>query len=177
MRRSQRGRFPLLPAVAKIMKELFDLTAAEEDSNPLVTGRGLLANAKKVALFLSGAAYQKFGETLIEQQEVLAGLSDLIMEVYVAESAVLRAQKNATSAGNTDIHATLAAIVINDSAARMEAFARSTLSSWAEGDELKAQLGIVKRLLRWTPLNATTLRRKAAKLLSERGSYPAMLRA
>ena len=177
MRRSQRGRFPLLPAVAKIMKELFDLTAAEEDSNPLVTGRGLLANAKKVALFLSGAAYQKFGETLIEQQEVLAGLSDLIMEVYVAESAVLRAQKNATSAGNADIHATLAAIVINDSAARMEAFARSTLSSWAEGDELKAQLGIVKRLLRWTPLNATTLRRKAAKLLSERGSYPAMLRA
>ncbi|MBI1842845.1 MAG: acyl-CoA dehydrogenase, partial [Verrucomicrobia bacterium] len=177
MRRSQRGRFPLMPAVAKIVKELFDLAAPEEFPDPLRSGRSLLANAKKVALFLSGAAYQKFGEKLIDQQEVLAGLSDLIIDIYLAESAVLRAQKHAGKADASGSHATLAAIAVNDAATRMENTARATLASWAEGDELKTQLGIVKRLLRWTPLNATALKRKVAQRLSEVASYPALLRA
>src|SRR5207245_8089347 len=84
MRRAQRGRFPLIQAVTKVTKELLEPTPMEEgSSDPLAVTQGLLANAKRLALFLSGVAYQKFGEKLIEEQEIVASLSDIIMDIFL----------------------------------------------------------------------------------------------
>src|SRR5437762_8432141 len=67
MRRAQRGRFPLVPAITKVTKELLDpLSLSEGDADPLANAQALLANAKRLALFIAGAAYQKFGDKLIE---------------------------------------------------------------------------------------------------------------
>jgi hypothetical protein len=175
MRRAQRGRFPLMPAVAKVATEVLELTAVEESSDPLVNAKRLLGNARKLILFLCGVAYQKFGDTLADQQELLAAVSDLMIDFYLGESAVLRAQKAQGRGAAAAAMADLALIFVNEAVNRMEHHARAGLPVISSGDDLKAQLGIVRRLLRWTPLNAVELRRRVAQRLCETGSYPALV--
>jgi alkylation response protein AidB-like acyl-CoA dehydrogenase len=177
MRRAQRGRFPLVAAITKVTRELLDMAPLSEDgeSDELAVAQALLVNAKKLALFVSGVAYQKFGDKLIEEQEVVAGLSDIMIEVYLGESALLRTLKVRKAAGTAPAMSDLTLTFINDGVGRMELLARQALAATSQGDELRAQLGMVRRLLRWSPLNGVVLRRRIAKRLCEVGSYPALV--
>jgi hypothetical protein len=175
MRRAQRGRFPLMAAVTRVSKEILDLAPSEENPDTLQGARVLLGGAKKLILLLSGIAYQKFGEGLIDQQEVLAAISDLIIETYLGESAVLRALKLRARSSKDGTPADMALVFVNDSVNRMEARARGALAAISSGDELKTQLGFVRRLLRWTPLNTVALRRRIATRLSETGTYAGLV--
>src|SRR5258706_6171784 len=102
--------------------------------------------------------YQKFGETLSEQQEILAALSDVIIEIYLGESAVLRALKARAKGMAASTMLDLATVFVSNSVGRIEHHARIVLSASSAGDELKAQLGILRRLLRWTPINGVERR-------------------
>ena len=177
MRRAQRGRFPLVQAITKVSKELLDMSPLEEGSNndELATAQKLLVNAKKLVLFISGVAFQKHGEKLGDEQEVVANISDMIIDVYLGESALLRTQKNRKLNGGSSVMTDLTMVFINDAVGRMESQAKSALAATSEGDELRAQLGMVRRLLRWSPLNAVALRRRIAKRLCEVGSFPALV--
>jgi alkylation response protein AidB-like acyl-CoA dehydrogenase len=179
MRRAQRGRFPLVAAVTKVTKELLDLAPLDDsaDGGELGLARALLANAKQLALFVSGVAFQKYGEKLVEEQEVVASLSDIITEVYLAESALLRTLKVRASNPGSTIMTDLTMVFVNDAAGRMELQARQALAATSQGDELRAQLGIVRRLLRWSPLNCVALRRRIAKRLCEVGSFSGLVAA
>jgi alkylation response protein AidB-like acyl-CoA dehydrogenase len=177
MRRAQRGRFPLEAAITRVTKELLDMTPLEEGSgsDELATAQALLANAKKLALFVAGVAYQKFGEKLIEEQEIVASLSDIIIDVYLAESALLRTRKVRKANGSSSVLADLTLSFLNDAVGRMEGQARRALAATSQGDELRAQLGILRRLLRWAPLNGVALQRRIAKRLCEVGTFPALV--
>ena len=176
MRRAQRGRFPLVQAITKVSKELLDMSPLDEVSgDELAVARALLTNAKKLALFVSGVAFQKYGEKLGEEQEVVAHLSDMMIDVYLAESALLRTLKVGQAKGNSSVMTDLTLVFVNDAVGRMELQARQALAATAQGDELRAQLGIVRRLLRWSPLNGVALRRRIAKRLCEVGSFPALV--
>ncbi len=176
MRRAQRGRFPLVQAITKVSKELLEMSPLDENAgDELDVARALLTNAKKLALFVSGVAYQKYGEKLGEEQEVVANLSELMIDVYLAESALLRTLKVRQAKGNSSVLADLTLVFINDAVGRMELQARQALAATSQGDELRAQLGIVRRLLRWSPLNGVALRRRIAKRLCEVGSFPALV--
>jgi alkylation response protein AidB-like acyl-CoA dehydrogenase len=177
MRRAQRGRFPLVAAITRVTKELLDMTPLDEGAggDELAPAQALLVNAKKLALFVAGVAYQKFGEKLIEEQEIVASISDIIIDVYLAESALLRTLKTRQAGANTSVLADLTLSYINAAVGRMEAQARRALAATSQGDELRAQLGILRRLLRWTPLNGVTLQRRIAKRLCEVGSFPALV--
>ncbi|MBI3852319.1 MAG: acyl-CoA dehydrogenase family protein [Verrucomicrobia bacterium] len=176
MRRAQKGRFPLMEAVKKVSKEVLDLSPSlDADGDELAAAQSLLANAKKLVLLLAGIAYQKFGDKLIEEQEVLACLSDIISDIYLAESARLRTLKVRKSNVRQSIMADLTLVFVNDAVGRMEALARTALTATSEGDELRAQLGIAKRLLRWQPLNTVAMRRRIAKRLCEVGNYSALV--
>src|SRR6266581_2014225 len=176
MRRAQRGRFPLVAAITKVTKELLDAAPLDNGADDeLGTAKALLANAKKLALFLSGVAYQKFGDKLIEEQEIVASLSDIIIDTYLAESAVLRALKASNSGAGSSTMSDLTLIFVNEAVGRMELQARRALAATSEGDELKAQLGIMRRLLRWTPVNSVALRRRVAKRLCEVGTFSALV--
>ncbi|MEO6034635.1 MAG: acyl-CoA dehydrogenase family protein [Verrucomicrobiota bacterium] len=177
MRRAQRGRFPLVAAITKVMEGLLD-PILSDDSSPgdeLSPARFLLVNAKKLVLFVSGVAHQRFGDKLGEEQEIVASLSDLIIDVYLAESALLRTLKARQATGNPPVMTDLALSFINDAVGRLEQNARRALAATSVGDELKAQLGIVRRLLRWTPLNGVAVERRIAKRLCEVGSYSALV--
>jgi alkylation response protein AidB-like acyl-CoA dehydrogenase len=177
LRRAQRGRFPLVPAITNVTRELLDLPPLEDSggADELALTRALLANAKKLVLFVSGAAYQKYGDKLIEKQEVAASLSDMIIDIYLAESALLRTLKARKKSGAAPMMAELTLVFINDAVGRLEQQARRALAAISQGDELRAQLGIARRLLRWSPLDGITMRRRIATRLCDVGSFPALV--
>jgi hypothetical protein len=179
LRRAQRGRFPLVPAITKVSQELLSLPPLEDNAggDELLIARALLANAKKLVLVVSGVAYQKYGDKLLEEQEVVASLSDMITDIYLAESALLRTLKARAGAGAAPVMADLTLVFANEVVGRLELHARQALAAILQGDELRTQLGIVRRLLRWSPLNGVAMRRRIAKRLCDVGSFPALVAA
>lgn len=177
LRRAQKGRFPFVAAITKVTKELVDRPPLDigPGDDPMALAQALLANAKKLALFAAGVAYQKFGEKLTEEQEVLAGVSDVISDVYLAESALLRTLKARQGGGSWSGMADLTLSFVNSAVERMEQQARRCLAATSQGDDLRSQLEIVRRLLRWSPLNGVAISRRIAKRLCEVGSYPALV--
>ena len=179
LRRAQKGRFPLIAAITKVTKELLDMPPLDGggEDDELALAQAFLANAKRLALFGAGVAYQKFGDKLIEEQEVLGGVSDIITDLYLAESAVLRTLKARKAGRNWSVMSDLTLTFVNSAVGRMEQQARECLAATSQGDELRAHLGIVRRLLRWSPLNVVAMRRRIAKRLCEVGSFPALVAA
>lgn len=171
MRREQRGRFPLTAAIGAVFKEIAAGNVAPVTEGNLTGARVFLANAKKLLFFLSGLAGRKFGAKLADEQEVVAALSDIISEIYLGESAVLRAQK-AEASRQSAIHSDLALLFINESGLRMEASARRILEASTEEKEIPGHAKTVRRLLAWQPLNSVALRRSIARQICACQGYP-----
>src|SRR3982075_2296429 len=96
LKRAMSGQLPLMPAIKKLMDEVLSgPSLGEEIEGPLALSeeRKLVAQAKKLGLFVSGAATQKYMQTIQDQQEVMGAIADMTIEIYAMESAVLRAQK------------------------------------------------------------------------------------
>jgi alkylation response protein AidB-like acyl-CoA dehydrogenase len=134
----------------------------------------MLRGAKKVALMALGVAAQKFGESLSEQQEVLALFADVAMEVYALESALLRARKLQATAG--DEAAALAAAALRcfaqDALDEVEVSARQLLAAVEEGDTLRTYLAALRRLTKREAVNTIPLRRQVARAALDKGGYP-----
>jgi alkylation response protein AidB-like acyl-CoA dehydrogenase len=169
-RRAVKGGLPLIPAARKLQDELLTPTLPEPLGDgplaPLSNEQRTVAAMKKVALMVLGTAMQTYGESLADQQEVLSATADIIMDVYAAESTMLRAQQATT------LHADAAAVFVNDAAGRVEMTARNVLAAMAEGDNLRTLLAALRRLLKVTPVNTVALRRRIADAVSEKKGYP-----
>jgi alkylation response protein AidB-like acyl-CoA dehydrogenase len=177
MRRAQRGRLPLVEVTTRLQRELMEFAPEPETVGPLAAERAAVANGKKLALLVAGAAVQRFGDAILEQQEILAAVSDMIMDLFVAESAILRAQKRAAEGKGDavagDLQSAMASVFVNDAVGRLEAATRQVTAALAAGDELRSQLAVLRRFTRWTPLDTITLRRRIAAAALEREGYPA----
>jgi hypothetical protein len=170
MRRSDRGRFPLK---AEIEAAVRDAPQPLDTSDPLSSALGLLANAKKLAFFLCHVAGPKFWQATDLDQEVLAAIADVICEVYLGESSVLRALKTRKRLGRDSIQSDIALLYVHESVTRMELAARHVLEAAASPAELTAHRQTVSRYLAWIPLNSVELRQRIAQHLCERGTYVA----
>ena len=133
----------------------------------------LVRMVKKAALFAAGVAVQKYLETIEEQQEVLAAISDLIIETFAMESGLLRALKAAQRDGEEAAATKIAMIrtYINDALPRVDASAKTVLAAVEEGDTLRTELAGLRRLLRYTPVNSVALRRQIAERQIAQGRY------
>jgi alkylation response protein AidB-like acyl-CoA dehydrogenase len=177
LRRAAKGKLALMAAAMGAFAEAQKEPPVEKSGDDLATAQFLLGRAKKALLLLFGGAHQKFGDKIIHEQEVLAVLSDITIDLFLGESAVLRALKARARGVGAQVHADLALIWVNDSVARMENRARDAIAHMASGDELKMQLGLARKMLRWTPLDTVKMRRRVAERLHAVGSYPALLAA
>ena len=98
-RRAVKGGLPLIPAARRLQDELLTPSPPElPGDGPLENERRTVAAMKKVSLMVLGTAMQTYGDKLAEQQEILSGAADIIIDVYAAESAVLRAAQAAARA-------------------------------------------------------------------------------
>jgi alkylation response protein AidB-like acyl-CoA dehydrogenase len=171
IRRSLRGDLPLVAAARKLQEDMLSgpVTAEPRGDGLLDDQTAAVASFKKVALMTLGLAMQRYGEELSEQQEVLIASADILMDTACAESAVLRAR--AASGDNASWHADTAAVFIHDAASRIEASAKHLLPVMAEGDTLRTQLAALRRLLKVTPIDTVSRRRRIADETVRRGSY------
>ena len=174
LRRAQRGRLGLIPAALAVAQELTSPSLGEEPgSGVLAEEIRLVRMVKKAALFAAGVAVQKYLETIEEQQEVLAAISDLIIETFAMESGLLRALKAAQRDGEEAAATKIAMIrtYINDALPRVDASAKTVLAAVEEGDTLRTELAGLRRLLRYTPVNSVALRRQIAERQIAQGRY------
>ncbi|HEX9639283.1 MAG TPA: acyl-CoA dehydrogenase family protein, partial [Acidobacteriota bacterium] len=174
LKRAMKGQLPLLAAAQKIAGELMSLPApAAQAEGPLGAERELIGRLKKALLLVAGIAAQKFGPALEKEQEVLGHLADMTMEVYAAESAVLRALKRGSRDGGKvpELWLALARLATHRSAERIELSGRHALSATSAGDDLRIQLGALKRFTKFEPASQVALRRQIAAHLIQENRY------
>jgi alkylation response protein AidB-like acyl-CoA dehydrogenase len=171
IRRALKGDLPLIAAARKLQDEILAGPAALEPRGdaPLDEQRAAVQAFRKIALMSLGLAMQRYGEDLNEQQEVLMAIADMVIALACAESAYLRAS-SATGA-MAPFHADAASIFINDAASRVETFAKHALAAMAEGDTLRTHLAALRRLLKVTPIDTVSRRRRLADETVRRGTY------
>ncbi len=175
MKSALSGKLALLPAAQGLMDEILSpqMAGFDDDEGVLATEQKLAKNAKKVALMTLGTAAQKYMMTLGDQQEVLLGIADIIMDAYAMESAILRAQKMATAQGEAAAarYIDMTRVFCNDAVERIEARAKNTLAGMVEGDELRTLLAALRRFTKMTPMNTITARQRIADVLIEANRY------
>jgi alkylation response protein AidB-like acyl-CoA dehydrogenase len=176
MKRALSGKLPLLPAIKKLMDEVMQppsFDSGSDASELLAREAEALASAKKIALFAAGVASQRFMAGLQEQQEVMADLAAIIMQVYALESALLRARKLAASGkGSAEVAAAMTGLLADETMALAEQSAKRVLAACAEGDLLRTQLAILRRLARFTPADVVGLSRTVARHCIQAERYP-----
>lgn len=170
LKRAQRGQLPLVEAVKKLQSELLagPSLSTNGGASPEKT---LVANAKKVALLCLGVAYQRYMNALDDQQEILAGITDIAMNTFAMESAVLRTEKLAASKRNAELASDMCAVLTRESMEAIESSARTVLAACVDGDMLRTNLAVLKRFTKFEPVNAIALRRKIAGRLIESERY------
>lgn len=176
MKRAMSGQLPLLPAIKALTDELLappSLSSNENSEDAFCREAKILANAKKLFLFVSGSASQKYMNALADQQEIMAALADMVLEIYALDSALARARK---LAANHAPHAQLAQSMTQLYAASafhiIENSARQVIAAVAEGDMLRMQLAILRRLAKHEPANGIALSRVVARAAIDQGRYP-----
>jgi len=165
---------PLMPAIKKLMDEVVAGPVGGEDrEGPLSEERKLVAQAKKLSLFAAGSATQKYMQALENQQEILGAIADMVIEVYAMESAVLRAQKIAECKGQSaaGLPIAMTRVYLSSAMEKVEASARKIIAAVAEGDMLRTQLAILRRLGKYEAFNTIGLRQQIAEKVLERGKY------
>ena len=169
IKRALQGTLPLLPAIKNVMDEVMAGPVARVSyDGPLADERALLASAKKLGLFCAGAASQRFGNDLGEQQEIMGALADMLIEVLALESTILRTEKM----GRPDSMAVkLARFYAVRSFRIVEISAERILGAIAEGDMLRTQMAIFRRLAKHEPSNTVALGREIAAATVEAGRY------
>jgi alkylation response protein AidB-like acyl-CoA dehydrogenase len=156
LKRAQQGRLGLVKAAKGLMDEVLAGPVLSTDTES--DERKLVANAKKIALLLLATAFEKFGVEMDKQQEVLAGIADVLMETLAMESTLLRTEK-------TNKSSDLCAVFLRDAMTRIEGFARPVLAACAEGDTLRSNMAVLRRFAKFEPVNAIALRRGIAARL------------
>jgi alkylation response protein AidB-like acyl-CoA dehydrogenase len=164
LKRAQKGVLPLVEAVKKLQVEIL--------SGPSLGGPiDMVANAKKAGLLALGIAYQKIGATIEEQQEVVAGITDILMNAYAMESATLRARKIAHSGRNAENAEEMAAVFAREAMDTIDSSARTVLAACSEGDALRTNLAVLKRFTKYEPIDMIGARRKIAARLIQAERY------
>ena len=175
MKRAVAGTLPLMAAGAKLQEEILSGAPMEDSSDGQWTEENrIIQGAKKVFLMAAGAALQKYRDRLADQQEVIGALADIVLDIYPMESALLRAQKSVAARGKDSSGAIVAAaqVLLQDGAARVEANARTALAASVEGDMLRTQLAVLRRMIKREPADTIGLRRTVADAVLNANGYP-----
>ena len=179
MKRAMAGELPLLKAIKALMDEVMQppsFDGAEQSDETLAREAEILASVKKIALFAAGVASQRYMAALQDQQEIMADLADIISQAFALESALLRARKLAASGKSSAATAgAMTGLLADESMNLAEQASRRVLAASAEGDELRTQLAILRRLARYVPENTVKLSRTIAQHCIRVERYPLSL--
>jgi alkylation response protein AidB-like acyl-CoA dehydrogenase len=175
MKRALGGQLPLIPAAMKLADEILAGPSFEETPEGVLAEEArIIANAKKMFLQAAGGAMQKYREKLAEEQELIAALANIVMEIYAMESSLLRAQKAAAAKGETAAAVMIdaARVFIADAAERVDHEAKRAIAAVHEGDMLTTQLAVLRRFGKRPVVDTIAIRRRVAAAIQAQDRYP-----
>ena len=175
MKRAMGGQLALIPAAMKLADEILAGPSFEDTEDGVLAAEAtVVANCKKIFLQSAGGAVQKYREKLADEQELVAALSNIVMEIYAMESSLLRAQKAANAKGQAAAQPMIDAsrVFISDAAERVEHEAKRAIAALHEGDMLTTQMSVLKRFAKRAPVDTIALRRNVAKAVQSQDRYP-----
>lgn len=171
IRKAMKGELDLMGPAQKVAGELMSIPDfGSDDDAPFAREKKYITNFKKAVLMVAGAAAQKLMMELSKEQEVLINIADMMIDLYVSESVLLRAEKLSSLKGenNCKEQIEIMRVYLNDAADRINKNGKEAINSFADGDELRMMLMGLKRFTKTEPYNAKEARRMvAAKLISE----------
>ena len=174
LKRALKGELDLMGPAQEVANELMSIPEFGEPDEGIFAGeKKAIKNFKKSVLMVAGAAVQKLMQTLAKEEEILMNVADMLIDVYLSESMLLRVEKLIAKNGEEGLDAEIAMVktYVYDSADRINKAGKDALSSFADGDELKMMLMGMKRFTKMDPLNVKELRQKVAIRLIEKNAY------
>ncbi|MEO2069920.1 MULTISPECIES: acyl-CoA dehydrogenase family protein [Zunongwangia] len=173
VKKAMKGHVDLLGPAQAVGEELMGIPSFDKPdySELFAEEKEMIKKLKKVFLMVAGSAVQKFGPQLEEHQQLLLAASDILIEVYMAESAILRTEKNAKRFGEDTQKEQIAMsqLYLYNAVEKINAKAKEGIISFAEGDELRMMLMGLKRFTKYDNFpNVVKLRTEIAdKLIAE----------
>ncbi|WKS94388.1 acyl-CoA dehydrogenase family protein [Riemerella columbina] len=171
IKKTMKGQIDLMSPAMAVGKELMSIPSFEtpDYSEYMSEEKAIIANLKKVFLMVSGAALQKYMMEIEKQQHLLLNASEILNQIYMAESAVLRAEKHFAA---DSVEAAMAQLNLYKAVEKIITAAKEGIVSFAEGDEQRMMLSGLRRFTKYTNTpNVIALTEKIAKHFVDKGSY------
>jgi alkylation response protein AidB-like acyl-CoA dehydrogenase len=174
LKRAMKGQLDLMGPAQKVAGELMAIPDfGAQDDSLFAAEKRYIANFKKAILMTAGAAVQKLMMQLSKEQEILMNIADMAIDVYQAESVLLRVEKLVSLRGEAACAEQLdmMRVFINDAADRININGKDAINSFAEGDEQRMMLMGLKRFTKVAPFNTKEARRRVATRLIDENKY------
>lgn len=173
LKRAMKGRLDLMGPAMAVQKELMSIPDfGNGEDTPFATEFKLIRNFKKAILMVAGAAAQKLMMKLETEQEILINIADMAIDVFNAESGLLRAVKaEHNSNANASVYSDMARTYLYDAADRINKAGKDAINAFATGDEQRMMLLGVKRFTKADPFNSKDARRRIAQKLVSANKY------
>ena len=176
VKKAMKGHIDLLGPAQAVADELLGIPSFDtpDFSQRLSEEKDMLAKLKKVFLMVAGAAVQKYGPELEQHQQMLLAASDILIEIYMAESAVLRAEKSTkNSSENAKFQVAMAQLYLYNAVDTITSKAKMAIISFAEGDQQRMMLMGLKRFTKYQTMpNIVGLRNTIAEKVALENQYP-----
>lgn len=177
VKKAMKGHVDLLGPATAVGEELMGIPSfdAPDYSELFAEEKAMVAKLKKVFLMVAGSAVKKYGEDIEEQQQLLLNAADILIEIYMAESAILRSEKNAKRFGEDKQKEQIAMAKLNlyNAVEKVTSAAKTGILSFAVGDEQKMMLMGLNRFTKYTNYpNIIGLRKTIAEKVIAENTYP-----
>ena len=176
VKKAMKGHVDLLGPAQKVQEELTGIPSFEtpDYSELFSEEKEMIKKLKKTFLMVAGGAVQKFGPDLEQHQQLLLAAADILIEIYMAESAILRAEKNAKRFGEEAQSAqiAMAKLYLYHAVDTVEEKGKESIISFAEGDEQRMMLMGLKRFTKYQNYpDIVDLRKEIAEKVKEEEKY------
>jgi len=174
LKRAMKGELDLMGPAMAVANELMSIPDfSDPPAGILSQEKQVVANFKKAALMVAGAAAQKLAMELSKQQEVLMNIADILIDIYLSESVLLRAEKMANKRGEAACgdYIALTRTFIFDAADRIHKSGKDALMAFVTEDGLRIMMTGLKRFTKTQPFNTKDARQMIAQKLINKGDY------
>lgn len=176
LKRAMKGEINLFEPAMAVSAELTSVPSFEtiDTSELFASEKEVLKKLKKVFLMVGGKAAMALQDKIEEEQEIMMNLADVMIEIYAAESAILRSEKLVSIQGEdaTAMQIAMSQVYLAEAVDKINAAAKEAIASFTKGDEQKVMLMGLKRFTKADLVNTKELRRQIADYMIEQGKYP-----
>ena len=176
VKKAMKGHIDLLGPATKVADDLMGIPSFEtpDYSELFSEEKDMIAKMKKTFLMVAGSAIQKFGPDLDKHQQLLIAASDILIEIYMSESAILRTEKNAKrfGAASQSVQIAMSRLYLYHAVDTIAKKGKETIISFAKDDEQRMLLMGLKRFSKYTNYpNIVELRDEIAEKLKAENKY------